>query len=105
MDRSDAEKGGSLYSVHPGVATMQEWVADLKDKTGRTLEDWIALVGKEGPPTEKERREWLKTKHKAPTVRGGSLSAPKEKEAKKAIPINIWKWRCNMLMSNMLARR
>jgi hypothetical protein len=57
----------SLYGVHPGVAMMQKWVAELKDKTGRSLEEWIALVKKEGPPSEKERRDWLKSKHKLGT--------------------------------------
>jgi hypothetical protein len=30
-------------------------------------EEWIALVKKSGPPTKKERREWLKKEHKLPT--------------------------------------
>ena len=51
------------YSVHPGVAMVQKWIAELKEKTGRTLEEWIDLVRKEGPPEEKDRRDWLKTKH------------------------------------------
>jgi len=42
-------------------------VAGLKDKTGRTLEEWIAVVKKEGPKDEKSRREWLKVKHKLGT--------------------------------------
>jgi len=53
----------SLYSVHPGVLTTQRWVADLPQKTGKSLEQWIALVKKSGPPTEEDRREWLRTKH------------------------------------------
>jgi hypothetical protein len=53
----------SIYSVHPGVYTMMDWVANLKEKTGGTLDEWIALVKKSGPPTEPERREWLKKKH------------------------------------------
>jgi hypothetical protein len=53
----------SLYSVHPGVAMVQEWIASLPHKTGKTLEQWIALVKKSGPPTEQERREWLKKEH------------------------------------------
>src|SRR5262245_24287132 len=53
----------TLYSVHPGVAMVQKWVAELKGKTGRTLDEWIALVQKEGPPQEKDRREWLKKEH------------------------------------------
>lgn len=57
----------SLYDVHPGVAMMQKWVAELKSKTGRSLEEWILLVQKEGPADEKERREWMKVKHKLGT--------------------------------------
>src|SRR5437588_7710828 len=50
----------SPYSVHPGVAMALSVVAKMKEKTGRTLDEWIALVNKHGPATEKERREWLK---------------------------------------------
>jgi len=58
---------GTLYGVHPGVLMTQKWVAELKEKTGRSLEEWIALVKKEGPKEEKARREWLKSKHKLGT--------------------------------------
>jgi Domain of unknown function (DUF5655)/Domain of unknown function (DUF4287) len=53
----------SPYSVHPGVLMTQKWVAELKGKTGRSLPEWLALVRKSGPKTEKERREWLKQEH------------------------------------------
>ncbi len=53
----------SLYSVHPGVAMVQKRVSELKAKTGRSLEEWLALVKKGGPATEAERRDWLKKKH------------------------------------------
>ena len=53
----------SIYGVHPGVAMVQKWTAELKDKSGRSLEEWIALVNNEGPTTEKDRRQWLKAKH------------------------------------------
>lgn len=62
----DVVQGGqaaSRYGVHPGVAMMQAWVESLPTKTGRTLDEWIQLVREEGPLTEKERREWLKTRH------------------------------------------
>lgn len=59
-----ATKTQALYDVHPGVAMVQKWVAELKSKTGRSLAEWLALVKKEGPKDEKSRREWLKTKHK-----------------------------------------
>ena len=53
----------SIYGVHPGVAMTVKWIGELKQKTGRTLEEWLKLIKKEGPPTEKERREWLKKSH------------------------------------------
>jgi len=53
----------SIYGVHPGVAMTMKWIAELKQKTGRTLEEWLALLKKEGPLTEPERREWLKETH------------------------------------------
>jgi len=62
-----AAKMQALYDVHPGVAMVQKWVAELKSKTGRSLEEWVALSKKEGPKDEKARREWLKTKHKLGT--------------------------------------
>jgi hypothetical protein len=56
-------KKSSLYSVSPGVKMMQDWIATLKQKTGRSLEEWLMFVKKHGPPTEKERRDWLKAEH------------------------------------------
>ena len=64
MPKASLAKSESLYGVHPGVAMMMKWVAELKEKTGRSVEDWVALVKKEGPMEEEGRREWLKTKHK-----------------------------------------
>jgi hypothetical protein len=64
MPKARLAKSQSLYGVHPGVAMVQKWLAELKEKTGRSMEEWIALVKKEGPKDEKSRREWLKTKHK-----------------------------------------
>lgn len=67
MAKTQAAKTESLYGVHPGVAMVQKWVAELKAKTGRSLDEWIAFVKKEGPKDEKSRRDWLKTKHKMGT--------------------------------------
>ncbi len=58
-----ASKKKSIYSVHPGIAMTQKWVAELKQKTGRSLEDWLRFVKKSGPKDEKERRDWLKQEH------------------------------------------
>jgi hypothetical protein len=54
-------KKKSIYGVHPGVAMTQKWVGELKDRTGRSLEEWLPLIKQSGPKDEKERREWLKT--------------------------------------------
>jgi len=56
-------KRKSIYGVHPGVAMTQKWVAELKQKTGRSLDEWLRLIKKSGPKDEKARREWLKTEH------------------------------------------
>jgi hypothetical protein len=53
----------SSYSVHPGVLMTQKWITELKQKTGRSLEEWLAYIKKSGPKDEKERRVWLKEEH------------------------------------------
>lgn len=58
-----ATKTSSIYGVHPGVLMTQKWVAELKEKTGRTLDEWLKFIRKEGPPTEAARRDWLKQQH------------------------------------------
>jgi hypothetical protein len=53
----------STFDVHPGLAYVQSVIAGMKEKTGRSLQEWVELVEKDGPSTEKDRRAWLKTKH------------------------------------------
>lgn len=57
----------SPYSVHPSVAYTRKVIANLKTKTGRSIDEWIALVKKAGPETEVARRAWLKDTHKLGT--------------------------------------
>lgn len=59
--------GNSIYGVHPGVAMTIKWIGELKQKTGRSLEEWLKFITKEGPPTEQERRVWLKDLHRLGT--------------------------------------
>lgn len=63
MSSASKPKKQSVYSVHPGVLMTQKWIAELKAKTGRSLEEWLKLIKKSGPKDEKARREWLKTEH------------------------------------------
>jgi hypothetical protein len=51
------------YDLHPSVRMVQSVVAAMKEKTGRSLEEWIKLVKKDGPAGEKERMAWLKKEH------------------------------------------
>jgi hypothetical protein len=41
----------------------QKCISTLKEKTGRSLDEWLALLKKSGAGTENERRAWLKTVH------------------------------------------
>lgn len=52
-----------IYSVHPSVAYAQKIIDNLPERTGRSMEEWVALVESEGPVGEEERRAWLKTEH------------------------------------------
>jgi hypothetical protein len=56
-----AVKKKSIYGVHPGVHN-HEVGGRLKTKTGRSLDEWIKFIRKEGPPTE-QARDWLKQEH------------------------------------------
>ena len=49
------------------MATLQKWIDELNGTTGRSLEEWISLVKKDGPKSEADRRAWLKTKHQLGT--------------------------------------
>lgn len=60
---SGPSKGKSPYSVHPGVAMIQKWLAELPQKTGKSLEEWIRVVQESGQITEKARAAWLKRQH------------------------------------------
>src|SRR4029453_9463531 len=60
-------KRKSIYGVHPGVLMTQKWIAELKEKTGRSLDEWIKPIKKAGPKGETERRQWLKDEYKLGT--------------------------------------
>src|SRR5262249_11421251 len=63
MPQTASKKKKSLYSVHPGVAMVQKWIADLPAKTGRTFEQWLSHIRKNGPQDDKACVQWLKTEH------------------------------------------
>jgi hypothetical protein len=63
MAKATAKRPKVIYSVHPSVAYLEAVVENLPKKTGRSLEDWIALIEREGPSGEKEQCAWLKSAH------------------------------------------
>ena len=67
-------KRKSIYSVHPGVLMTQKWIGELKEKTGRSFEEWLKHIKKSGPKTEAERRQWLKVEFKLGTNNAGWLA-------------------------------
>ncbi|HEU4794231.1 MAG TPA: DUF5655 domain-containing protein [Pyrinomonadaceae bacterium] len=53
----------SIYSVHPGILMTQKWITELNQKTGRSLEEWLKHIKKDGPQDEQDRRAWLKDEY------------------------------------------
>ncbi len=56
-------KTRTIYSVHPAVTHGQRILANLPAKTGRSLEQWVALVSADGPAEDQDRRAWMKSMH------------------------------------------
>lgn len=57
----------SMYSPHPTILMVQKWIVELPQRTGRSLDEWLALIEREGPADEKSRRDWLKSQHQIGT--------------------------------------
>jgi hypothetical protein len=64
----------SVYTLHPGFAMEESSLANLKERSGRTLEEWVRVVKESGPATEKERIAWLKEAHGITTNYAGWIA-------------------------------
>jgi len=51
------------YDLHPSVRMVQSVIAGMKEKTGRSIDEWVRLAKKDGPAGERECAAWLKKKH------------------------------------------
>jgi len=51
------------YDLHPSVQMANSVISEMKEKTGRSLDEWVRHVKKNGPSAEKERSAWLKKEH------------------------------------------
>ena len=49
------------YSVHPSIIYTQAIITNLAAKTGRSLDEWVALVKHKGPTGAKAIQAWLKS--------------------------------------------
>lgn len=49
-------------------------IANMKEKTGRSLEEWGVIAKKGGPTTARELRSWLKTEHGLGHVAAGIVA-------------------------------
>ncbi len=67
-------KKRSIYSVHPSSKMAMNVIAGMKEKTGRSLDEWVELVKKKGPEDEKGRTAWLKEKHALGTNYAGWIT-------------------------------
>jgi len=56
-----SKRSASKFDVHPSVFMLQKWISELKNKTGKSLDDWMKLCKKEGPADATKRMNWLKT--------------------------------------------
>jgi hypothetical protein len=90
MPPASKVKRKSIYSVHPGVLMTQKWVADLKQKTGRSLDEWLKHIKKAGPKTEEERQQWLKEEYKLGTNSAGWLAARAEGKGQETSDPNVY---------------
>ena len=52
------------YSVHPSISRSDVMVKNLPKTTGRSLEEWTALLNAACPGDEKIREQFLKTQYK-----------------------------------------
>jgi hypothetical protein len=50
------------YDPHPSVQYARSVIAAMKEKTGRSLEEWLKVASK-GPGELKQRIAWLKREH------------------------------------------
>jgi len=51
------------FGVHPSVAYAQSIIAGMAARTGRSLDEWAALLSEQGPESPAERKAWLKSVH------------------------------------------
>lgn len=72
--QSPAKTRQIRYSPHPGIAMIAKWVSELKEKTGRSVDEWMKYIRQNGPDDLPARRAWLKEKHNLGTYTAAWLA-------------------------------
>ncbi len=52
----------TVYSLHPGFKMLATSKRNIVERTGKTYEDWVEILRRDGPAEEEQQRGWLKTK-------------------------------------------
>ncbi len=52
-----------IYSVPPSILTIQQWIEDLPRRTGRSLEEWLAVIASREGADDEQRVDWLRRTH------------------------------------------
>jgi Domain of unknown function (DUF5655) len=64
MPRKQPKSARSLYRVHSGVLMLIKWERELKEKTGRSLEEWSRFLNKQCKGLDRAARiVFLKDEH------------------------------------------
>jgi hypothetical protein len=50
------------YGIHPSVAMVQKWLAEIETKTGKSVDEWMKIINNAPVKDNKDRRIWLKEK-------------------------------------------
>ncbi|MEQ8844142.1 MAG: DUF5655 domain-containing protein [Phycisphaerales bacterium] len=51
------------YAAHPAREMEEQFIASLKERTGRTLDEWSDLIRSDAPEGVREVAGWLKSEH------------------------------------------
>lgn len=62
------------YKVHPATVMTIDWIAALPVKTGKTLEEWLALAQSTHIHDKKALQQWFKTEWKFGTIQASWLA-------------------------------
>ena len=70
----------SKYATHPAFAHVNAILSNLQKNTGRSLQQWCALLKKSSAKTTKDRLAWLKREHGLGMATAGAIVAHYEGE-------------------------